>query len=158
MAKLLIVGCCDRKAAHPLPAVALYRSQLFLAAASYAEQSGEDWAIVSAKHGLVMPNDVIDPYDQTLTHDKHAWRALAWRTMAVVQDWAASRDLFERGNFRELITLEVLAGHDYAELLRWPWRRCPRLEVVEPMQGLGIGERLRWLKQANKPNQPRLFA
>lgn len=50
-----------------MPAENLYCSDLFYKSRRYAQAHYDAWLILSAKHGLVRPRDVIEPYDCKLT-------------------------------------------------------------------------------------------
>lgn len=137
-----LVGCCGPKLAHPAPARELYRSPLFRAARAWAEARADAWGILSARHGLVMPDQVIRPYDFTI----RGLRGIdydAWRCAAHVQ----LHEAFPGASFI------FLAGGDYAcDVVRF----CPctpekpecKLPFLFPLLGMGIGERLRFLQQS----------
>jgi hypothetical protein len=74
-----LVACSRRKAERPLPARELYVSPLFRAARAYAERryGPERWYILSARHDLVHPDQVLAPYDLSLRQltaaEREAW-------------------------------------------------------------------------------------
>jgi Family of unknown function (DUF6884) len=55
--------------------------------AHWVEGSCSRWYILSAKHGLVAPGEVLHPYDETLTtkgsRDRRTW---AYRVLAQLRD------------------------------------------------------------------------
>lgn len=129
-----LVGCASQKLQRPAPARDLYVSQLFRKASAYAQATCDRWYVLSAKHGLVHPDTVIEPYDMRLGTNHttsppiHAWAAGVRGQLDV--ELAGLEDA----------TLVVLAGEQYRTILRdsrWP------SEV--PMKGLGIGQQLGWL-------------
>lgn len=61
-----LVGCVKEKGVTPTAARDLYRSTLFAGRRAYVERSCDEWWILSAEHGLVHPDDVLEPYDVTL--------------------------------------------------------------------------------------------
>src|SRR5207302_7891522 len=65
-ATAILLGCVSGKGERAAPARELYRSQLWRGRRGYAEASGRPWLILSALHGLVMPDDVLAPYDLAL--------------------------------------------------------------------------------------------
>ena len=88
----------------------------------------------AAKYGLVHPDEVISPYDLTLN------------TMPVAdrRQWA-SRVLAHLGPHLDGVECVVfLAGRRYREFLELSLR-SRGLVVLVPMEGLRIGEQLRWL-------------
>lgn len=129
-----LVGCASEKPTRPAPARQLYVSRLFRKASACAVQTCDRWYVPSAKHGLIRPYDVIEPYDMRLgTND---------RTSPPIHQCA--------DRVREQLTLELagidnggliaLAGEQYRHAVyRGPW------EYEVPMQGLGIGQQLGWL-------------
>ena len=94
------------------------------------------WYILSAEYGLVLPNQVIAPYERTLnTMPVTARRAWADR---VGQQLAAA--------VPDLARVVFLAGERYREFLVRPLAEHG-VTVSVPMRGLRIGEQLRWLGQ-----------
>lgn len=55
----------------------LYASEWFVRARQYVERHGGRWFILSAKFGLVAPEQHIEPYEQTLNEmaipERRAW-------------------------------------------------------------------------------------
>ena len=129
-----LVGCASQKLTRPAPARQLYVSPLFRKASAYAEATCDRWYILSAKHGRVHPDTIIEPYDMRLgTNHPTSPPIQAWADMVRDQLDAELAGL-------EDATLVVLAGEQYRTILRdsrWP------SEV--PMKGLGIGQQLGWL-------------
>jgi hypothetical protein len=62
-----LVGCVKSKLPYAAPARDLYTSSLFRGARCAVERSCERWFILSALHGLVDPDQVLEPYEETLT-------------------------------------------------------------------------------------------
>jgi hypothetical protein len=107
---------------------------LFRKARRWAERQADEWYILSAKWGLVHPDRVIAPYNETLSGAPTASR----------RDWAARAlpellKLVEPGD-----RIVFLAGQAYRQNLVGALRErgCA---VEAPMQGLGIGRQLQWL-------------
>lgn len=129
-----LVGCSSTKLSHPAPARELYTSPLFRKASAYAELTCESWYILSAKHGLLHPDQVVEPYDVKLGTNA--------RTSPPNHQWA---DQVREQLAAELAdtphaVLVTLAGVQYQTVLRpcqWPFQI--------PMKGLGIGQQLGWL-------------
>ena len=137
MKKVAMVACVKAKRDEPSPASRLYESTWFRKARAYAETKADTWRILSAKHGVLDPREVIAPYDTSL-HDFPASKRREWADGVV-----KSLDrLLDSGD--EVI---ILAGRRYREYLTGPLRErgC---EVSVPMEGLGIGEQLQFLSEA----------
>lgn len=136
---MIVIGCGKAKLSSPAPAWRLYTGSLFVAARRYAEASGQRWAILSAKHGLVEPDRVLEPYDVRL---KLKGEELSrWAQEAAYACERMLRRLPKQ-------SVEVLAGHPYA----WPFRNellwLANIESTEPLEGMGLGQRLQWLSRA----------
>lgn len=136
---MIVIGCGKAKLDRRAPARELYTGSLFVAARRYAEAHGGPWAILSARHGLVLPDEELDPYDVILK-----------LRGAELRSWA----LRAAGRCVELLAgskgpVDVLAGHPYA----WPFRNelhWMDVESTEPLEGLGLGLRLQWLSCATE--------
>jgi hypothetical protein len=74
--RVVIVGCGASKLACAAPARDLYTGPLFKAARADVEARGLPWAIASAKHGFVLPETVLEPYDMTIAQRKKEDRRL----------------------------------------------------------------------------------
>ncbi len=131
---IYLVSCVGRKLSSPAPARDLYTSSWFLKARAYADRTGHPWFVLSAKYGLVQPGDVIGPYDLTLNTmpigDRRQWAGKVLKQMEPHLDDARS--------------IVFLAGRRYREFLE-PSLRSRGLAVSVPMEGLRIGEQLKWL-------------
>ncbi|PLC47963.1 hypothetical protein CR159_20720 [Pollutimonas subterranea] len=74
---VVLVSCGKRKLDVPAAARDLYVSERFRQARKFAELYGAEWFIISAKYGLVFPDQVLNPYDLDLNalpiRDKLTW-------------------------------------------------------------------------------------
>ena len=134
--KIALVACVSKKATMSRPARDLYTSTWFMKASAYAQQIADRWFILSAKYGLVPPDQVIAPYDETLNRMPAAQRR-AW-AKRVLQDL---RHEVHAGD-----DIVILAGQRYREHLIDPLETMG-CNVDIPMRGLRIGEQLRWLNK-----------
>jgi len=132
MRTIVLVACASSKQARAAQAKELYTSSLFRKAYAYAESLKPDAIyILSAKHGLVKPEQVLEPYNTTLNKMPKAKR----------EEWAGR--VLEQ--LRGCCDLEhdrfvFLAGSNYRAGI------IPHLKHYEtPLQGLGIGKQLAWL-------------
>jgi hypothetical protein len=135
-----LVGCVKEKAPRPCAAKELYRSTLFLGRRAYVERTCDDWWILSAAHGLVDPDDELEPYDETLKDAGRA-RRRAWSAEVLA---AIDRRVSPSPGG----VFEIHAGaeyRDYGLVAGLEKRGC----VVEiPTRGLPIGQQLRFYKLA----------
>ena len=65
---LVVTACGRRKHDRPMPACKLYKSPRIKAV--YNRTQGCDFAILSAKYGLVEADRVIAPYEQVMTKER----------------------------------------------------------------------------------------
>ncbi len=68
---VLVITSCTKKKLDPTrnvtaPAKEMYRGWIFRRVREYAESMGFDYVIISAKYGLLFPDDIIGGYEQTL--------------------------------------------------------------------------------------------
>jgi hypothetical protein len=134
MADIGLVGCSRRKLDHPAPARELYASPLFRLASRYCSAVCHRWFVLSARHGLVDPEQIIEPYDVTLARLIQADRE-AWACRVVEQ-------LRQRGLLGKGHRFLLHAGANYTDLL------ATRLGAEQPLRGLTIGRRLAWYRRA----------
>ena len=137
MKRVFLVSCVGKKEKSPHRAAELYISDWFLKARKLVEASTCPWFILSAEHGLLAPDEVIEPYDQTLNKmpsgERRAW---AEKVKQQMDDKLPAAD--------EIV---VFAGEKYREHLMSYLEE--RFSVTVPMEGLGIGKQLQWLDNAN---------
>lgn len=131
--RVVLVGCAKQKGPNAAPARELYTSTLYRAARTWAESCNVGgWWILSALHGLVHPDTILEPYDRYLKslppRDRRLW---AVQTRAQILQRIPPR-----------ATLVLLAGEEYASCLA----NIPHT-VEKPLAGLSVGKRLQWFKQ-----------
>jgi hypothetical protein len=137
--QITLVACASKKRSEPQQAQHLYISNWFLKASNYAKRTADRWYILSARHGLLEPTQVIAPYDESL----NAMPAAARRAWAV---WVLDSlgGVVGPGD-----QVTILAGRRYREHLVGPLlAMCAG--VCVPLAGLGIGQQSRWLKEQLK--------
>lgn len=139
-----LISCVSTKRATPAPARDLYVSELFRRARTYVEATKCLWFILSAKYGLVDPDEVIAPYEQTL-NTMGASERRKWAEKVQVQ-------MDKRMPAAERIVL--IAGQRYREFLM-PYLRRRAAKVEVPLEGLRIGEQLNWLGKLTTHEPPR---
>ena len=136
---VFLVSCVSQKLPHAAPARFFYCSDWFQKARALMEAGGWRWHILSAEYGLVDPNDQLQPYDRRL-HDMGVKERFEW------SDWIVNT-LHLQYLGEDHVDYAVLAGKVYRKWL------VPKLTYLGgatarvPMQGLGIGEQKRWLKE-----------
>jgi hypothetical protein len=123
-ARVVLVASSGVHGPVPAAVATLFRSPGFASARAHAERSGVPWFVLSAKHGLLDPHDVVGPYDVQIDERSASYRA-AWGEWVVAQ-------LGERMPL-DGATVEVHGGVDFAQPLRQPLsRRGATLELPLP--------------------------
>jgi hypothetical protein len=140
MKRIILISCVSQKLNKSAKAKELYISPLFRKNFRYAEiLYPEHIFILSAKYGLVKPDDEIAPYDATLNK----------MSAAEKKEWAAAV-VVQLKRFADLQNDEFifLAGENYRKYI------IPEIQKYYiPMEGLGIGKQLQWLTQKIKHEQ-----
>ena len=136
-ARLCLVSCVAKKRPHPAPAKDLYTSPWFLKARGFVEAKGWPWFILSAKYGLVDPQEEIAPYDETLN------------TMSKAERCRWAREVLNalEPHLSGVCSVVFLAGAKYREFLE-PALANREIDVLVPMRRLPIGKQLAWLSRA----------
>lgn len=123
-----LVGCGKGKLERAARARDLYTGALFRKASAYCSANYAVWFILSAKHGILEPNEVIDPYDLSLKD----------MPLAARQTWAhrVLKQIDERGLSEGKFYIH--AGERYSE------HPEPSLNSERLLRGLSIGKQLAW--------------
>lgn len=113
-------------------------SPLFRCRRNFAERSDRPWFVLSSRHGLVRPDEVIEPYDLCLARQPIAHRR-AWGGRVVQQLEA------ELGGPGELAgrAVEVHAGAAHLDPIEALLRERGAA-VATPLRGLSLGRHLAW--------------
>lgn len=134
-----LISCTKTKQKHRCEASEMYSaSDLFKKAYKYCTKEYDAIAILSAKHGLLLPHDKIEPYDLTLkdmnSEEREAWAERVFKQMKC------------RLNLKDLDKVYFHAGEYYREPL------MPKLEEVyisceAPLKNLTFGKQKAWYKE-----------
>lgn len=103
-----LISCCKEKLDHAAPAEELYCSSFFKLSKAWIKKRVREWGILSAEHGLVLPHEVIEPYDRALSSlprlQKERWNDYVHEQL--IKKWS------------EQAIYLVVAGADYRTALR----------------------------------------
>jgi len=122
----------------------LYTSPLFRGRRAYVDRTCQRWFILSAKHGLLEPDDLIEPYDVTLTAQSVSERR-SWSELVV-------RDLSTRLGELSAYVFEIHAGAAYRDFGLVAGLQARGVVVVIPTERLSQGAQLAFYAAANKSN------
>jgi len=131
-----LISCSKSKGGHRDLARNMYVSPLYRKSVMVAEGWGLSFSILSAKYGLLNPDDIIEPYDLTLKGASKQFKL----------DWAQKVDEQIRTSIDRQKRLIVLAGDDYYAPLVEAGAHAP-LNFLAPMRGISLGNRLVFLNQ-----------
>lgn len=136
--RLGIVSCGKAKLSQASEASALYTSPLFRKSHAIASATCDRVLILSAKHGLIESNDVIEPYDVS-ANELDPCNLVLW-------EQAISRLLKPMiPQFDELL---LFAGSKYRMTVESVTHG--QLKMSDPMAGMGLGKRMQFLKRVER--------
>lgn len=122
--RVVLIASSGATATGPHPAATLFLSPGFATARDHAVRSGHPWFVLSAKHGLLEPGDVVGPFDVQIGDQASGYRA-TWGEWVVAQ-------LAGRVPLQDAV-VEVHGGVDFAQPLRAPLgRRGALLDIPLP--------------------------
>jgi hypothetical protein len=136
MTDLILLGCGKKKRTQASAAQEMYTSSLFKLRRKYvlSRQCSPAWRIVSAKHYVLKPEHVIEPYDCRLKPDgARDWAGRVWLMLmadAILYGWK---------------TVELHMGSEYASALCGS--KPLGYTVTLPVKGLDLFEQLKWYKE-----------
>lgn len=136
-----LVACAKRKLRVAAPARELYTSDLFRKARDYCEREYDAWYVLSARHGVLHPDQMVEPYDLTLggmgRQERRWWGRRVVGRLCELHPPATGPAWY------------LHAGVLYREYLY----QGPLLDAAiegridAPLEGLGIGRQLRWYRE-----------
>ena len=126
----VLISCSKSKGTHRDEARNLYVSPLYRKSVLVSEGWGTSFSILSAKHGLLSPEDIIEPYDLTLKGKPQQFKS----------EWATRVNEQVTGTLGNKC-LVAFAGDDYLK----PLTDVGTIKYFAPMTGLSLGSRLAFL-------------
>lgn len=126
-----LIACSSKKAPTKREACKLYQGELFKKSVLYCKQRNIKYFILSAKYGLISPDQIISPYNLSLNNmnktEKKNWYM------------KVNKQLYDEG-IEEAI---ILAGKNYHEGLN--------IKKIMVLPSKGIGYQLHFLQNQIKP-------
>lgn len=131
-----LVACTSKKALKPTTAADLYRSPLFEGTRWFAESRCDTWYILSAKYGLLDPEEEVLPYDESLN------------SMAESQKIQWAKRVYDRlvAQLNGDTRIVFLAGDQYRKYLQRHLHDIG-IDTRAPLSELGIGRQVAWLQK-----------
>ena len=149
--KLVLIACSKTKSfkneGERIEAGDAYCSPLFQKSKQWAELRGYPYAIISAKYGLIFPDEKIQDYDLTL-NELNKKQLENWKRNVAEQIEDYGRWKVGVESWEDMPRIIALAGKSYTDNLEDALEY--RIEIEEPLKGLQVGERLSKLNEMNK--------
>ena len=101
---VMLISCGKRKSEIECKAKDMYNSSRFVMLKTIAEIAGIQWFIMSAKYGLLSPDEIIVPYDLSLSNCSEAYK----------NEWA-NKIVDKASTFSKDTTFFIAASGDYAQ-------------------------------------------
>lgn len=130
--KIVLISCVKQKQSEPCKAVDMYISPLFRGGLRYAKLIGYDKLfILSAKYGLLKPEEKISPYNSTLKSKSENEKKL----------WSVNilNSLRKEGVDFEKDEIIILAGIEYRKYIISKFKN-----YKIPLKGLSLGNQLKY--------------
>lgn len=138
--RIVLVACASSKRPEEARAEDLYTSALFAKSKEWAKRHGDAWLILSALHGVVRPEQVLQPYEQSLAGtsapERRMWALWVHESLLLEHVQAGDTVVFLAGQLYRQGVEEALVAAD--------------VHVEVPMRGLTIGRQLAWLVAQNQ--------
>lgn len=128
---LVLVGCSADKLDQAAPARDLYTGHLFRAGVKWAESWDFRWSVLSAHHGVVSPDTILEPYDTRFVSHVEVKLGLAE---------GLNRQLPE-----DTTSLIVVAGDVYVAVAKATWPGIALWSPLTELPNRGIGYYKQWL-------------
>ena len=148
MTSKIIIGCGAKKRDIPAPAWLLYQGNLFMAALGYARTLREDSdiLILSAKHGLVTLDTVLEPYEQRMgCAGTASYELLGQQVKTYCGTTPPEMILASRVYWGAFMSgWQEAYGRDAAIAIK--------SQIATPLEGMGIGQRTKWLNDNRLTN------
>lgn len=138
MKPVVLISCGKEKRQWSCRASEMYCSERFISAKQFAQQQNYDWYVISAKHGLLHPDAMIEPYDLSILNftdnEKNLWAE------------KITNDIFK---LHELSTkIMILADNNYSNALAYKLNK-KGYSVILPFNEIDYTQQKNFLQNAN---------
>lgn len=156
-ATIALIGCGKKKRSYACPARELYTGPLFTAQREWADANADAYFIASAKHLILEPDQVIEPYNLSMRQlDAETRRTRAWQIQLHFRSRWIDFCTFGKSARGYVVAVTrprvvLLASRDYLfGFHEWQQRANDSFAFETPLAGKGIGQQLAWLRQAQQ--------
>ncbi|HEU5139314.1 MAG TPA: hypothetical protein VFT51_05025 [Bacillales bacterium] len=137
-----LLATARKKQSHPAPVIEFYTSPLFRKSVKYALQSYKRFYFYNAKDGLLLPEQIMEPYNVSIKtfslEEKKRWAE------SVVDD-------LKSYEAPDNVTVYLHGGFVYRKFLQPELKRYG-FHYEVPLKGMGIGKQLAWYDR-NLPSE-----
>lgn len=131
--KIALISCSSKKKSGSCKAKHLYDGDLFKKSMNYVKNRYDKWFILSAKYGLLNPDDIISGYDLSLNslskNELSKWsKNISEKILKLNPD---EIDFYCGVNYRKYL-IDILKKNN--------------IKCNSPLEGLGIGKQLKFYK------------
>lgn len=134
---VIICSCSKQKLSNPAPAKYLYQGVLFKKIKKLAQYKKLDFRILSAKYGILNPNELIKPYDKTIKSKRDIIN-LRKKIMSAVKKIETDYSL-----------IILIMGKKYRMVFE-PFLNNPKYKMIYDSRGIG-GLTAKVKEYTNKP-------
>lgn len=151
MYDLIIIQCVkskiwdfDKNAPRFVPAKDAYVSNYFKKMWDFAQRCGKRWCVLSGKYGFALSETKIENYDATFVNLK-----TNPITVQEIKNLLEKDENLKKGlGLNSINSCAILGGKKYVKVAREVLADY-QIEVVDLLEGLKIGERLKWLSEGS---------
>lgn len=155
--RVALVSCGKLKLPHAAPARDLYTGPLFTDARTHVLADGYDhWLILSAEHGVVHPDRVLEPYNTTIESLKvdqlARWARSIEYHLRLGAGYIDADDNYEPTDYPGWahidgpVVFDAFASAGYMDPIREAMGARNTVTLNEPLRGLQQGDRRAWFK------------
>jgi hypothetical protein len=144
---IALIGCVKEKHIIAKAVRELYLSQLFVKTVRYVEKNNfSDWYVLSALHGLLAKDEVIEPYNLTLNTF----------SVSELQNW--SKKVFHQIEQLKLNDVWFFCGEKYHNKFLLQLLTENNIQYTLPFLKMGLGQRLHFLTYETQIKPKGFFA
>lgn len=141
-----VISCGRRKNNFRTQAKNLYTGNLFIAARKFCECNYSDWIILSAKYGVLFPEQMVEPYDlfiDDFTEDeKINWSNTVANKIMKMFDSNKTIDFYTSKNYQKYV-IPILTRGGYS--------------TTENLNNLRVALKTKWFLEHSESNHRKLF-
>ena len=144
--KVAVINCGSAKQHKKCKAQDLYIGSLFLASQEFCKSKYDQYCILSAKYHVLLPDDIVEPYDMFLTKfskkDKEEWSRITAEQLLT--------------KFPEDTEFDFYVSQSYLTYVL-PYLDKAKRVYNTYLNDLGMGYKIQWFQQHTTKKLKKLF-